>query len=89
MNICPFLKVGVTRREASVQLMETDFDERRNINRRKKWISEGKDPDIEEKSQRKAHLQKRKAIRKEEKHKNKRRKLQEKMVDNPSTSSNL
>ena len=55
MNICPFLKVGVTRREASVQLMETDFDERRNINRRKKWISEGKDPDIEEKSQKRGY----------------------------------
>ena len=69
--------------------METDFDERRNINRRKKWISEGKDPEIEEKSQRKAHLQKRKAIRKEEKRKNKQRKIQEKMVNNLSTNSNL
>ena len=69
--------------------METDFDERRNINRRKKWISEGKDPEIEEKSQRKAHLQKRKAIRKEEKRKNKQRKIQEKMFDNLSTNSNL
>merc|ERR1719273_2906616 len=42
-------QVGVTRREANVQLTETDFDERRNINRRKRWINEGKDPEIEEK----------------------------------------
>jgi ATP-dependent RNA helicase DDX49/DBP8 len=56
-------QVGVTRRETNVQLTETDFDERRNVNRRKRWINEGKDPDLEEKLQKKAHLEKRKAIR--------------------------
>merc|ERR1712126_605261 len=41
-------QVDVTRREANVQLTETDFDERRNVNRRKRWINEGKDPEVEE-----------------------------------------
>ena len=72
------LQVGVTLREASVQLTETDFDERRNINRRKRWINEGKDPDLEEKRQKKLSLEKRKATRKEDKRNNKLRKLQEK-----------
>ena len=69
-------QVGVTRREANVQLTETDFDERRNINRRKRWINEGKDPDMEDKKQKKAQVEKRKAIRKEQKRKNKQRKLE-------------
>ena len=68
----------MTLREANVQLTETDFDERRNINRRKRWINEGKDPDLEEKRQKKLFLEKRKAARKEHKRKNKLRKLQEK-----------
>ena len=40
-------------------------------------MNEGKDPDLEEKKQKKAHLEKRKAIRKEQKRKNKQRKLRE------------
>lgn len=35
----------VTKREAQIKLDETDFDERRLINKRKKLINEGKDPD--------------------------------------------
>merc|ERR1719242_213300 len=58
-------QVGVTRREANAQLMETDFDERRNINRRKRWINEGKDPEVEEKRLKQAYLDKRKTIRKD------------------------
>ena len=40
-------------------------------------MNEGKDPDVEEKKQKKAHIEKRKAIRKEQKRKNKQRKLGE------------
>ena len=69
--------MGVTRREANVQLTETDFDERRNINRRKRWINEGKDPDVEEKRLKQAYLDKRKTIRKEQKRKNRLRKAKE------------
>jgi len=70
-------QVGVTRREANVQLTETDFDERRNINRRKRWINEGKDPEVEEKRQKQAQQEKRKAIRKEHKRRNRLRKMNE------------
>ena len=70
-------QVGVTRREANVQLTETDFDERRNVNRRKRWINEGKDPEVEEKRQKQAQQEKRKAIRKEQKRKNRLRKHNE------------
>jgi len=38
-------QVHVTKREAQIKLDETDFDERRLINKRKKLINEGKDPD--------------------------------------------
>ena len=37
-------QVSVTKREQDVMLSETDFDERRNVNRRKKLILEGKRP---------------------------------------------
>ena len=57
--------------------MDTDFDERRNINRRKRWINEGKDPDVEEKRHKQAQQEKRKVIRKEQKRKNRLRKLNE------------
>lgn len=44
----------MTKREAQIKLDETDFDERRLINKRKKLINEGKDPDeIEEEIKRK------------------------------------
>ena len=57
--------------------MDTDFDERRNINRRKRWINEGKDPDVEEKRHKQAQQEKRKVIRKDQKRKNRLRKLNE------------
>lgn len=38
-------QVHVTKREAQIKLDDTDFDERRLINKRKKLINEGKDPD--------------------------------------------
>lgn len=42
-------QVKVSLREAEIKLDETDFDERKLINKRKKLILEGKDPDFIEK----------------------------------------
>ncbi|KAE8748997.1 hypothetical protein FOCC_FOCC004164 [Frankliniella occidentalis] len=41
-------QVSVTKREAGIKLDETDFYEKKAINKRKKLILEGKDPDEEE-----------------------------------------
>ncbi|XP_069623820.1 probable ATP-dependent RNA helicase DDX49 [Ranitomeya imitator] len=55
-------QVNVTRRECEIKLECTDFDEKKEINKRKQLILEGKDPDLEAK--RKAELEK---IRKQKK----------------------
>lgn len=62
-------QVHVTKREAQIKLDETDFDERRLINKRKKLINEGKDPDVvEQEIKRKRKEKKRKQFeRKNEK----------------------
>lgn len=52
-------QVHVTKREAQIKLDETDFDERRLINKRKKLINEGKDPDEVEKEIKRKRKQKR------------------------------
>lgn len=44
-----FTQISVTKREAEIKLDETDFYEKKFINKRKKMIIEGKDPDEEEK----------------------------------------
>lgn len=49
-------QVNVTRRECEIRLELTDFDEKKEINKRKQLILEGKDPDLEAK--RKAELEK-------------------------------
>nr|XP_060641070.1 probable ATP-dependent RNA helicase DDX49 [Anolis sagrei ordinatus] len=49
-------QVNVVRRECEIRLEATDFDEKKEINKRKQMILEGKDPDLEEK--RKAELAK-------------------------------
>lgn len=49
-------QVNVTRRECEIKLESSDFDEKKEINKRKQMILEGKDPDLEEK--RKAELEK-------------------------------
>ncbi|XP_046906223.1 probable ATP-dependent RNA helicase DDX49 [Hypomesus transpacificus] len=49
-------QVNVTRRECEIRLESTDFDEKKEINKRKQMILEGKDPDLEAK--RKAELDK-------------------------------
>ncbi|KAG9486466.1 hypothetical protein GDO78_006704 [Eleutherodactylus coqui] len=55
-------QVNVTRRECEIKLECTDFDEKKEINKRKQLILEGKDPDLEAK--RRAELEK---IRKQKK----------------------
>uniref|UniRef100_A0A669Q3E1 Probable ATP-dependent RNA helicase DDX49 n=1 Tax=Phasianus colchicus TaxID=9054 RepID=A0A669Q3E1_PHACC len=48
--------VNITRRECEIELEYMDFDEKKEINKRKQMVLEGKDPDLEEK--RKAELAK-------------------------------
>ncbi|XP_006028902.1 probable ATP-dependent RNA helicase DDX49 isoform X1 [Alligator sinensis] len=49
-------QVNVVRRECEIKLEAAEFDEKKEINKRKQMILEGKDPDLEEK--RKAELAK-------------------------------
>lgn len=58
-------QVNVTRREQEIKLDQTDFDERRNINKRKRLILEGRDPDEEQKKKHKHLKNLRKAERQE------------------------
>lgn len=60
-------QVNVTRRECEIRLESTDFDEKKEINKRKQLILEGKDPDLEAK--RKAELEKIKSQKKKFKQK--------------------
>ncbi|KAK7115760.1 probable ATP-dependent RNA helicase DDX49 [Littorina saxatilis] len=48
-----FEEVSVRRREAEIRLDEQDFGEKRDINKRKKLILEGRDPEEEEKQKKK------------------------------------
>ncbi|XP_076444302.1 putative ATP-dependent RNA helicase DDX49 [Babylonia areolata] len=48
-----FAEVAVCRREAEIKLDEQDFGEQKRINKRKKLIMEGKDPEEEEEEQQK------------------------------------
>ncbi|KAL6108178.1 probable ATP-dependent RNA helicase DDX49 [Pungitius pungitius] len=49
-------QVNVTRRQCEIKLESTDFDEKKEINKRKQLILEGKDPDLE--ARRKVELEK-------------------------------
>ncbi|XP_076009050.1 putative ATP-dependent RNA helicase DDX49 [Genypterus blacodes] len=49
-------QVNVTRRQCEIKLEASDFDEKKEINKRKQMILEGKDPELEAK--RKAELEK-------------------------------
>ncbi|XP_063003299.1 probable ATP-dependent RNA helicase DDX49 [Elgaria multicarinata webbii] len=49
-------QVNVVRRECEIRLEGTDFDEKKEINKRKQMILEGKDPELE--ARRKAELDK-------------------------------
>uniref|UniRef100_A0A7N6F9P4 Probable ATP-dependent RNA helicase DDX49 n=1 Tax=Anabas testudineus TaxID=64144 RepID=A0A7N6F9P4_ANATE len=55
-------QVNVTRRQCEIKLESTDFDEKKEINKRKQLILEGKDPDLEAK--RRAELEKIKSQKK-------------------------
>lgn len=55
-------QVNVARRQCEIKLEASDFDEKKEINKRKQLILEGKDPDVEAK--RKAELQKIKSQKK-------------------------
>jgi len=48
-----FEEVSVRRREAEIRLDEQDFGEKKNINKRKRLIIEGKDPDEGKRDKRK------------------------------------
>lgn len=43
-----FTQISVTKGEAYIKLDEQDFYEKKMINKRKKWMLEGLDPDEEE-----------------------------------------
>jgi len=58
-------QVNVTLREAEIVLGEEDWDEKKNINKRKKLLIEGKDPDAEERKKQKMWKNRRKEARKE------------------------
>lgn len=60
-------QVNVTRRECEIKLEASDFDEKKEVNKRKQMILEGKDPDLEAK--RKAELDKIKSQKKKFKEK--------------------
>lgn len=60
-------QVNVTRRQCEIKLEATDFDEKKEVNKRKQMILEGKDPDLEAK--RKAELEKIKSQKKKFKEK--------------------
>jgi ATP-dependent RNA helicase DDX49/DBP8 len=65
------MQVSVTRREAEIKLDETNFYEKKLINKRKNLILEGKDPDEveeeEEKMKRKRRRKKRADKKRQEK----------------------
>ncbi|XP_050523861.1 probable ATP-dependent RNA helicase DDX49 isoform X2 [Daktulosphaira vitifoliae] len=66
INVAKILtQVHVTKREAQIKLDETDFDEKRLINKRKKLITDGKDPDeVEQEIKKKQREKKRKRFEK-------------------------
>merc|ERR1712066_443540 len=66
------IQVNTVKREGEIELGEKDWGEQREINKRKKKIEEGIDPDVEEKIKKVARRKKLKAARKEKlKNKNK------------------
>ncbi|XP_040570944.1 probable ATP-dependent RNA helicase DDX49 [Lepeophtheirus salmonis] len=66
------VQVNVTRREQDIKLTEADFDEKRRLNKRKKLIEQGIDPDEFEKEQKK----RRRRMQKEEQRERKKKRLE-------------
>lgn len=82
-----FTQVSVTKREAEIKLDHNDFEERKQINKRKKLILEGKDPDEEERRKVEEQKQRRKTFKRFEKNKFKqRRKEIKKFVEENSVT---
>ena len=52
------VQVSVTKREQAIKLNEIDYDEKKNINKRKKLIMKGLDPEEVEREKKKAWKQK-------------------------------
>ena len=52
------VQVSVTKREQAIKLNEMDYDEKKNINKRKKLIMKGLDPEQVERDKKKAWKQK-------------------------------
>lgn len=77
-------QVSVTKREAEIKLDETDYFERKAINKRKRLILEGKDPDEEEALAEKRMKLKRKLAKKKAKEASKNRKVPWKSFDDDS-----
>lgn len=73
-------QVSVTKREAGIKLDETDFYEKKAINKRKKLILEGKDPDEEEARLEARKKLKRKLARKKAKEYAKKKKVSSTLV---------
>ena len=59
------VQVSVTKREQEIKLKELDYDEKRNIHKRKKLLMKGLDPDEVEMEKKKAWKKKRKMHQKE------------------------
>jgi len=59
------VQVSVTKREQDIKLRELDYDEKKNIHKRKKLLMKGLDPDEVEYEKKKAWKKKRKALQKE------------------------
>ena len=59
------VQVSVTKREQDIKLSEMDYDEKKNINKRKKLIMKGLDPDEVEREKKKAWKRKKKIQMKE------------------------
>ncbi len=57
-------QVSVTKREQDIELGKMDYDERRNIHKRKKLIAKGLDPDEVEREKKKAWKRKRREMAK-------------------------
>jgi ATP-dependent RNA helicase DDX49/DBP8 len=67
-----FMQVSVAVHEAQTKIDDTDFDERIQNYRRKRWILEGLDPDVEEmkwQKELKRRIKERKAARQEQRKK--------------------
>ncbi|KAL4228104.1 putative ATP-dependent RNA helicase ddx49 [Mactra antiquata] len=82
-------EVAVARREAEIRLDEKDFGQQKEINRRKRLIQEGKDPEVEDLKKRqliKQKFRKHRAKMLENQAKLKRKQMKQKDNAQPSTS---